>query len=70
MENENIYNPISRDELQSVVGGTEEAFLEALAGLISKGIIDEHHDGGFVFNPLVVDTLLYESDPENQVWLG
>lgn len=71
---ENLYSPFSREELHATVGGTEEEFDEALANLIEKGVINEHHDGGFTFDPLYVELLLSQhrgaEEGEEDVWLG
>lgn len=66
------YAPFTREELHQEVGGTEEEFTEALAGLIEKGVILEHHDGGYTFNALAVGALLAQhgEHPDDDVWLG
>lgn len=75
-DDHSFYSPFTRDELHAAVGGSKDEFTEALASLIQKGIVNEHHDGGFTFNPEYVEFLLSqhpkpETDTGSEdVWLG
>jgi biotin operon repressor len=70
MGNEEAYVPMTREELRVSLGISEEEINETIASLVEKGLIKEHHDGGFTFNPLILDFILLNQDPENQKWIG
>lgn len=53
-----LYSPITKQELEEVLGEDAASIDETLASLIEKKIIDEHHDGGFTFNAVYVEFLL------------
>lgn len=54
----NDYSAMTRDDLLREVGGTEEEIHEAVASLIEKGFLSEHHDGGFMYNDEMTQELL------------
>lgn len=60
------YNPITPEEIEAILG---EDPTEQIASLIAKGIIVEHHDGGFSFDSAFIDELLAQ-ETEEDVWLG
>lgn len=64
------YNPITPEEIASVLGDDSVSVAETIATLIEKKIIFEHHDGGFFFNEAYVDHLLYYNPEDEDVWLG